>query len=574
MKKRQAMLSALSVLTFSALIAGASSGAMANAKIVKQHRVVSSQSSITIALPSAFGPNLIPQLDSSLYTAQITNYQFDPLLNVNPNDQLIGDIVDKWVYSKDKKTIYFSINPKARWSNGRYVTSKDVELGVDWLASKSYTADQGEYASEVNSIVGATKPIPDGTTPSGFKLINAREFSITMYHVDATNLAANLQFIQPLPYFALGKLPMSQWKTSAFNKLPNVGDGPYIVTNVVPGQSVTMTANPYYLHGEPLIATTIYKVVSQDTVAGDLVSGQVNMSGIHPKDVAKLKTVPSLSINVSPTNGYSFLGWRMNNTVYGKEFSNVLFRQAVEYAINRQAIIQAIDKGFGKPENGPLPPVNFWYNMALNNTYPFSTAKANQLLDQAGFKMKNGWRTTPGGRTFTPTLTISSGDTAVQIEANFIQQFLKAVHIDVKVLPAINFNTMLNQLNNDANGKQPIQGFFMAWSLGTGPQDPRPLWLSNAAFNTTAQDWQTPKSVLAQNDKLLNEQANAAAYRDSYRKSVLDKWQVLMNQQMPTNFLTMDDTLTAYSSNLHGVVFTDLGTFYPWKWYFTNKKVN
>lgn len=570
MKKRQAMFSALSVITLSALIAG-TGGMMANAKTVKSHRVVSSQNTITIALPSAFGPNLIPALDSSLYTVYITGYQFDPILNVNPKDQLIGDIVDKWSYSKDKKTIYFYINPKARWSNGKNVTSQDVELGVDWLASKSYnTTDQGEYGYEVNSIVGAKNPIPDGTTPSGFKIINAREFSLTTYNVDATNLSGNLQFIQPLPYFALGKLPMSQWKTSAFNKMPNVGDGPYIVTNVVPGQSVTMAANPYYLHGKPLIATTIYKVVSPDTVAGDLVSGQVNMSGIHPKDVAKLKNVPNLSINDSPTNGYSFLGWRMNNVVYGKEFSNVKFRQAVEYAINRQALIQAIDKGFGKPENGPLPPVNFWYNSALDNTYPYSTAKANQLLDQAGFKIKNGWRTTPGGRPFTPTLTISSGDTAIQIEANFIQQFLKAVHIDVKVLPAINFNTLLNQLNNDANGKQPVQGFFMAWSLGSGPQDPRPLWLSNAAFNTTAQDWQTPKSVLAQSDKLLNEQASAAAYSDSYRKQVLDKWQVLMNQQMPTNFLTMDDTLTAYSSNLHGVTYTDLGTFYPWKWYFTS----
>ncbi len=571
MKKRQAILSALSVITLSALIAG-TGGAMASAKTVKQHRVSSSQSTITIALPSAFGPNLIPALDSSLYTAQITNYQFDPILTVNPQDQLIGDLVDKWWYSKDKKTIYFHISPKALWSNGIHVTSKDVELGVDWLASKSYnTTDQGEYGYEVNSIVGAKNPIPDGTTPSGFKDISPSEFSITTYNVDATNLSANLQFIQPLPYFELGKLPMSQWKTSAFNKLPNVGSGPYIVKSVVPGQSVTMTANPYYLHGKPLIDTTIYKVVSPDVVAGDLVSGQVNLSGIHPADVAKLKNVAGISINISPTNGYSFLGWRLNNAVYGKEFSNVKFRQAVEYAINRQALIQAIDKGYGKPENGPLPPVNFWYNNALNNTYPYSPAKANQLLDQAGFKIKNGWRTTPDGKPFTPTLTISSGDTNIQIEANFIKQFLNAVHINVKILPPINFNTLLNQLNNDANGKQPVQGFFMGWSLGSGPQDPRPLWLSNAPFNTTVQDWQTPKSVLAQSDKLLNEQASAQAYSDTYRKNVLDQWQVLMNQQMPTNFLTMDDTLTAYSSNLHGVVFTDLGTFYPWKWYFTSK---
>ncbi len=571
MKKRQAILSALSVITLSALIAG-TGGAMANAKTVEQHRVSSSQSTITIALPSAFGPNLIPALDSSLYTAQITGYQFDPILNVNPQDQLIGDIVDKWWYSKDKKTIYFHINPKARWSNGMQVTSKDVELGVDWLASKTYqTTDQGEYGYEVNSIVGAKNPIPDGTTPSGFKIISTHEFSMTTYTVDATNLAANLQFIQPLPYFELGKLPMSKWKTSTFNKLPPVGDGPYLVKSVVPGQSVTMTANPYYLHGKPIIDTTIYKVVSPDVVTGDLASGQVNMTGIHPSDVAKLRNVAGISINISSTNGYSFLGWRLNNSVYGKEFSNVKFRQAVEYAINRQALIQAIDKGYGKPENGPLPPVNFWYNSALNNTYPYNPAKANQLLDQAGFKIKNGWRTTPDGKPFTPTLTISSGDTNIQIEANFIKQFLNAVHIDVKILPPINFNTMLNQLNNDANGKQPVQGFFMAWSLGSGPQDPRPLWLSNAAFNTTVQDWQTPKSVLSQNDKLLNEQASAQAYNDSYRKKVLDQWQVLINQHLPTNFLTMDDTLTAYSSNLHGVVFTDLGTFYPWKWYFSSK---
>ena len=571
MIKRQAVFSALSVITLTALVAGAGGG-LANAKAVRPERVSSRQSAITIALPSAFGPNLIPALDSSLYTANITNYQFDPILNVNPQDQLIGDIVKTWSYSPDKKTIYFHIDPLARWSNGQPVTAQDVELGVDWLASKTYnTTDNGEYSYEVNSIVGAAKPIPDGTTPSGFKIINAHEFSLTTYNVDATNLSANLQFIQPLPYFALGKIPMSQWKSSAFNKLPSVGDGPYIVKSVVPGQSVTMTANPYYLHGKPLIETTIYKVVSPDVVVGDLVSGQVNMSGIHPKDVTKLKGVPGVSVNDSPTNGYSFLGWRLNNAVYGKEFSNVKFRQAVEYAINREAIVQAIDKGYGKPENGPLPPVNFWYNKALDNTYSYSPAKANQLLDQAGFKIKNGWRTTPSGQAFTPTLTISTGDTNIQIEANFIQQYLKAVHIDVLVLPAIDFNTLLNQLNNDANGKQPVQGFFMAWSLGSGPQDPRPLWLSGAAFNTTTQDWQTPKSVLAQSDKLLNEQASAASYSDNYRKRVLDQWQVLMNQQMPTNFLTMDDTLTGYSSNLHGVVFTDLGTFYPWKWYFTSK---
>ncbi|KYP80904.1 ABC transporter substrate-binding protein [Ferroacidibacillus organovorans] len=576
MNKRTAMFSAAAVVTLSGLLAGlAGTGAFAATKPVAKHAAkhaaIPNGGTLVQTVPSSFGVNFIPLLDSSAYNQNVTGLMFDPILTINANNQLIGDIVQKWWFSKNLKTTYFKINPNAKWSNGIHVTSKDVELGVDWLASQSYNnKDNGAYNYIVSSIVGAQKPLPDGTTPSGFKIISPTEFSITQTTVDPTNLGSNLQFITPLPTFILGKIPMSKWSTSAFNKQPTIGDGPFTITQIVPNQSVTMKANPYYVFGKPHIAFNIWKVVSPDVVSGDLVSGQVSIAAVHATDFNKLKNAPGLATNVTPQNSYDFLGWRLNNAVYGKEFSNVKFRQAVEYALNRPALVQALDKGYATVVNGPFPSANSYADKALANSYKYNPTLANKLLNEAGFKIgKNGWRTTPGGRPFTPTLTYASGDSLLQTQAEFMKQFMNAVHINLKLNAPISFEQQLNELNNDTNGKQPIQGFLEAWNLGSGPQDPRGLWLSNATFNTTTQDWTQPVSVLKQNDKLLAEQASAAAYNPAYRQRVLNQWQQLWNTQLPTNNTISDDLLTVYSNKLHGVVFSPYGTLFIYKWYLT-----
>lgn len=571
MKKRTGFVSAAAVLSLSALLAGCS-GATDAAAAVK-HSSIPNGGTIVETVPTSFGSNFIPLLDGSAYNQNITGLMFDSILTVNPQNQLMGDLTYLPVVSKNGLTYTFTIKPTAVWSNGIHVTSKDVELGVDWLASKSYNnpPDNGEYGSFVQAIVGASNPLPDGTTPAGFKIISPYKFSITVQHADPTELGSNLAFITPLPYYVLGSLPMSKWMGSAFDKQPTVGSGPYLIQSIVPNQSVTMKANPHYVFGAPHISYTIWKVISPNVVSGDLASGQVTMATVHATDFIKLKNDPTLAENSEPANGYDFLGWRQNNVTYGKEFQNVMFRQAVEYAINRPALGEALDKGYFTVTNGPFPVGVSYFDKALSNAYPYSPAKANALLTKAGFRInpKTGWRMTPGGRAFTPTLTYTSGDSNIQIQANFIVQFMKAVHIDLKLLPPISFQQQVNEMNADTNGKAPIQAFLEGWNLGSGPQDPRPLWLSTAPFNTTVQDWETPASVLKENDTLLQEQASLKAYNPVYRQDILNQWQVLWNSQEPTNQLIADNALTVYQKNLHGVVFSSLGDFYPWEWYLT-----
>lgn len=573
MKKRTGLISAAAVLSLSALLAGCSGATASDAASVAKHSAIPNGGTIVQTVPSSFGVNFIPLLDASAYNQNVTGSMFDSILTVNAQNQLMGDLTYLPKVSKDGLTYTFTIKPTAYWSNGMHITSKDVELGVDWLASKAYNnpPDDGSYGNFVQAIVGASNPLPNGTTPAGFKIISPYKFSITVQKADPTELASNLAFITPLPTFILGDIPMSKWMTSSFNKKPTVGSGAYIIQSIVPNQSVTLKANPHYVFGTPHITYDIIKVISPDVVVGDLVSGQVTMATVHAEDFIKLKNNPSLAENSEPANGYDFLGWRQNNVTYGKEFRNVKFRQAVEYAINRVALGNALDKGYFTVTNGPFPDGVSYFDKALSNAYPYNVAKANALLNQAGFKIdkKTGWRLTPGGRAFTPTLTYASGDSNTQEMAQFVKQFLAAVHINLQLLPPINFQQQVNEMNNDTNGKGPVEGFLEGWNLGSGPQDPRPLWLSTAPFNTTVQDWETPASVLKENDTLLQEQASLKAYNPTYRQNILNQWQVLWNSQEPTNQLIADNALTVYSKNLHGVVFSSLGAFYPWEWYLT-----
>lgn len=572
MKKKSTMVSAAAVVTLSALLAGCGGNTAqpSGSNTSSTSTTPVNGGTITQTFPTAFGLNFIPYLSTSAYTAQAVGLQFDSILQYNAQDQLVGDLVDKWKVAPNKKMYTFYINPKARWSNGTPITSKDVQLGVDWLLSKSYNVtDGGAYGYILADVVGvpASGYLPDGQTPSGFKIINSHEFTISLQHADAAVLTADLSGITPLPSSILGNIPMSKWKGSSFDRMPTVGSGQFIMTNLVPGQAITQKANPYYVFGKPHIEYNVWKVVSVDVVDGDLASGQVTIAGIHATDASKMKQLPNLNVNVEPSNAFDYLGWRLNNAEYGSVFSHARFRQAVEYALNRPAMIKALYDGYGVVENGPLPPINFWYNQALNGTYAYNPAKANQLLNSLGMKIVNGWRTLPNGQPFTPTMTISSGDANIERQADFIQQYLQQVHINMKILPPINFNTILNQLNGDANGKQPIQAFLLAWDLGNDP-DPRGLWRSTDNLNITSIDWtNTNDPAIKENDKLIHEQHTRKAFNLQYRINILDQWQQLLNQQMPENFLFDEDSVTAYNKDLHGVVFSPYGTLDEYKWW-------
>ena len=132
-----------------------------------------------------------------------------------------------------------------------------------------------------------------------------------------------------------------------------------------------------------------------------------------------------------------------------KWFRNTKFRQAVSYAINRDAIIKAVFSGRGVPAYGFVTPGNKkWYNPNIKN-YPYDPAKALELLKEIGIEKRNGddFLTDSDGNKIEFVLNTNTGNGARRKGAVLIAVDLKKLGMNVIFQP-IEFNTLMTRLDD------------------------------------------------------------------------------------------------------------------------------
>lgn len=192
--------------------------------------------------------------------------------------------------------------------------------------------------------------------------------------------------------------------------------GAYYITKWVPGQEVDMEANPNYWNGPLPIKHIIYKVVPESSNRVALLqNGSVQMvEGLSPEDIVSLNK--KTGVHVAAVRGNQSLWLEMNNTV--KPFDNVKVRQAINYAIPRQQIVDNVYRGFAQEWQGVMPSVYPGYKDF--KTYSFDVAKAKKLLAEAGY-----------AKGFKDVLTYSAGDPVQANIAVLLQSTLKQIGVDL-----------------------------------------------------------------------------------------------------------------------------------------------
>ncbi|MCL6443987.1 MAG: hypothetical protein K6T83_11110 [Alicyclobacillus sp.] len=527
-----------------------------------------SSNTITIGQAFAFQNEFIPLIEGDLYTANISNYAFDTLLNVNNKLDYIPWIAKSWSWSKDKKTLTMHIDPKAKWSDGQPVTSEDVLLFMNFLASKDYNGPviQGEYESLVDPVVGSDQIVAGKassfTDVGGFKIINDKTFQIHLKAVDAAVLTSDIAGYYPLPYHILATIPFKDWPNSKYDKLPTVTDGMYVFKQVNGTDNVEMTANPHYFKGVPKIQNVVFKTVSADVAPGLLANGSVDyqMNGLKPADVDKLKQIPNVNTYVEPGMSFYYLAEKQKNY---PEFQDVRVRQAFEYAIDRQALVKGIEKGYGSVINGPLPDAS-WAAAKNLMPYNYDVNKANQLLDQAGWKLVNGWRIDPRTHKTANLHLLYPIDPIRESVAIAIQQDFQKIHVKVTLDKPLDLQSFYKKV--ESNDKS-VQMFVAAWSLGLDP-DPRGLWGNQDADNLQFEQWNGG----TKEDQLIAATYGIKAFNKNYRKQALAKWQVYINQQLPDNFLFQPDSVFAINKrvNIPKQDWSPLGPGFAYNWTLSN----
>ncbi len=241
-----------------------------------------------------------------------------------------------------------------------------------------------------------------------------------------------------------------------------VGTGPYVLESWEADQQITLQANKNYWKGVPRVDTYIIKTIpEQATMIAELLNGTVDIvSGIsfEYKDMLDgsdtVKTTSKLERRVIYI-GFNTLDWSPN-----PQLKDVRVRQAINYAIDRDAIIQNVMGGFGKKLG------SFWradfagYDASLESYYTYNPEKAKALLAEAGYA--NG---------FTIKLQSHTGATSKQHEiSQAVAAYLANVGITCEV-ETIEYNTMRSIIINGQNQKLAEGMYTWSWAGKPGQTD-------------------------------------------------------------------------------------------------------
>ncbi|GAB4546991.1 MAG: ABC transporter substrate-binding protein [Anaerolineae bacterium] len=201
-----------------------------------------------------------------------------------------------------------------------------------------------------------------------------------------------------------------------------VGTGPFKFVSWTPGVEVILEKNPDYWRGAPYVDRVIYRPIIEDqSRLTELEAGGVNfIVNVPPDDLSRLKEDERFTVVEQPGMHTWWVAFNQSKEPY----SNTLVRQAMNYAVNKQAIVDNLLKGTGVLAVNPLPPVVWSYTDDVTR-YDYNPEKARQLLAEAGY---------PDG--FSCSFWIPESGSGMQqpvAMGTAIQADLKAVGIDCEI---------------------------------------------------------------------------------------------------------------------------------------------
>lgn len=308
---------------------------------------------------------LIAMIAGESAASAVASNIFNALLKYDKNLELEGALAQSWEISPDQRTITFHLKPGMKWADGEPLTSADA-LFTWQLVTDDDT--RTPYGADFKLVQKAEAP-----DPLTFRITYAQPYA------PALDSWAGLHI---LPKHILQGQDIN---TTAFARNP-VGSNYYKLDQWRSGERISLVRNPYATQGEAnierLVSRFIPDVASQFL---ELLAGNIDYMGLNPIQYARIFPArPDLNKKIALYkelgNSYTYLGFNLRH----KPFDDIRVRKAINYAIDKQEIIDGVLLGLGEPVSSPYKPGTRWTNPDLE-PYPYNVAKAKALLQEAGF---------------------------------------------------------------------------------------------------------------------------------------------------------------------------------------------
>jgi peptide/nickel transport system substrate-binding protein len=403
----------------------------------------------TIGEPSG----LIYMVAGESAAAAISGNIFNKLLKYDKNLDLEGELAESWIISPDQKTITFKLKPNLKWADGKALTSDDV-LFTWKLVTDEKT--RSPYASDYQLVKNAVAP-------------DTQTFSVTYEKAYAPALDS-WSGLQILPKHLLEKQDIH---TTTFARHP-VGSNYYKLDSWTHGENLKLSRNPTSVMGQAKIDKLVTRIIPDNSAQFlELMADNIDSMGLDPIKYSRIiparpELQKKLALYKELGNSYTYMGFNLKH----KPFDDVRVRKAINYAIDKQEIIDGVYLGLGINIASPYKPGTRWSNPELK-PYEYDVKKAKALLKEAGFVDLDGDGILErDGKPFAFEI-ITNQNKEREKSAVLIQRRLKDVGIDVKIR-AIEWASFISRFIKTGDFDVVVLG----WGLGLDP-DQFNIWHSS-----------------------------------------------------------------------------------------------
>ena len=353
--------------------------------------------------------------------------------------QVVPGLAESWTVSKDGLRYTFKLRKGITFHDGTAFTAEAVKFSIERQIDPDHPFNKlGKYPF-ANYNFGNVKAVEvvDPSTVE-FVLKEPRASFLAILTAGAASVVS----------------PTAVKKFGADYALQPVGTGPFKYVLWDRGQRVVLEKNARYWRYPVKIDRVVYRPIVEDQARlTELLTGSLDVIvGVPPDFVGQLEANARVTLLKQVGAHVWYLG--INNQK--KPFDDKRVRQALNYAVNKDAIVKDVLKGTGAVSKGPVLP-NTWGADAALKAYPYDPQKAKQLLAEAGY---------PNG--FSTTLWVPESGSGMQSPvamSTVMQSNLKAVGVNV-TLQTMEWGAFLAKLRS-----QEQELFALSWMAGTEDPD-------------------------------------------------------------------------------------------------------
>ncbi|HXF64431.1 MAG TPA: ABC transporter substrate-binding protein [Caldilineaceae bacterium] len=361
----------LTALLVSACAPAASTGPAAPAESAAQGQPEAQQAAapaaqgekvLTVALTTI--PNSLDMPKAAERNASNASWQlYDSLLWINDEGELEPALATEWTVSEDGTTYTFTLREGVTFHNGEPFTAEAVVSS--WERGKN---PENEYFTDWEQATSVTV-IDDMTvqvTTDGPKPLFLRQM-------------AQSWAMTPPGY-------ISEVGEEEFLRKP-VGTGPFKLVELVEGDRIVMEKNEnYWRDGYPLIDRLIFRPIPESsTRVAAIQTGEVDIvTRLSAEEAESLRSQEGIEVINYPVDRVYYIAFNNMTTGVGQPTEDPKVRLAMNYAVDVQAILDALFNGYGRPATGLVSSSSFGYDPEIQ-PYGYDPEKAKQLLAEAGY---------------------------------------------------------------------------------------------------------------------------------------------------------------------------------------------